>query len=353
MAKMVSPPQPNLHLSHSPLISRHVPRPSRELKPPAFFSAKKAATAPGPSGKDVLLQGPAEADSAGPPPGLRRELMPRHVAVIMDGNRRWARMKGLSVGLGYEAGVRALRRIVDLCCDWGIRVLTVFAFSSDNWFRPKVETDFLMGLFDRGLRDELQRLVSADVQISFIGDSSKLLKPIGLLFANAMKTTENNSRLHLIIAVNYSGQSDIVLACRKLALKVKDGLIEPEDINNSLIERELDTNCSDFPYPDLLIRTSEIEKEKVMMKAFKDSLKALEADIQHANTLRSRSQSCPFCRDSLKRVKSGELWIYTSECDVIDLSAFARENLKRLFIYIDKLPLIVPDGMLVSYDPHI
>ncbi|KAK6120270.1 hypothetical protein DH2020_045961 [Rehmannia glutinosa] len=259
-----------LHLSStpSPLLFRHVPRPSRDLKLPAHVprpvlsSTNRAATATGPSGKDVLLNGTppannfAEADSVALPAGLRRELMPRHVAVIMDGNRRWARMKGLPVGLGYEAGVRSLRRIVELCGKWGISVLTVFAFSSDNWFRPKVETDLLMGLFESGLRNELQHLNSAYVRISIIGDSSKLLKPLRVLLADAMETTKNNSRLHLIIAVNYSGQSDVVQACQNLALKVKDGLIEPEDINEFLVERELETNCTDFPYPDLLIRTS-------------------------------------------------------------------------------------------------
>uniref|UniRef100_A0A5B7C6C1 Putative Undecaprenyl pyrophosphate synthetase family protein n=1 Tax=Davidia involucrata TaxID=16924 RepID=A0A5B7C6C1_DAVIN len=88
------------------------------------------------------------------PAGLRRELMPKHVAVIMDGNRRWARMRELPVWSGYEAGIRALRVLVELCCRWGIRVLTVFAFSSDNWFRPKVEVDFLMSLFEKGTKDE-------------------------------------------------------------------------------------------------------------------------------------------------------------------------------------------------------
>ncbi|KAL0347428.1 UNVERIFIED_CONTAM: putative envelope ADP,ATP carrier protein, chloroplastic [Sesamum calycinum] len=119
-----------------------------------------------------------------------------------------------------------------------------------------VETDFLMGLFERGLRDELQHLMSAGVRISIIGDVSKLLKPLQVLLADAMETTINNSKLHLIIAVNYSGQNDIVQACQKLAVKVKDGLIEPEEINEFLVERELETNCTDFPYPDLLIRTS-------------------------------------------------------------------------------------------------
>lgn len=190
------------------------------------------------------------------PEGLLRELMPTHVAVIMDGNRRWARMRGLPIGSGYEAGVRTLRRLVELCCKWGIKVLTVFAFSSNNWFRPKVETDFLMGLFERGLRDELENFNKSGIRISVIGDSTKLPKPVQILITDAMEVTKNNSRLHLIVAVNYSGQNDIVQACQSIALKVKDGVVKPEDINEFSIERELETNCTDFPCPDLLIRTS-------------------------------------------------------------------------------------------------
>ncbi|KAH6836956.1 Undecaprenyl pyrophosphate synthetase family protein [Perilla frutescens var. hirtella] len=253
-----------LSLTPSPLkLRRQVPGRSLDLKlPPRVFSSTiKAATVNGHPGEDILLSETTPAhfsgeDSAALPAGLRRESMPRHVAVIMDGNRRWARMKGLPIGSGYEAGVRALRKMVELCCNLGIRVLTVFAFSSDNWFRPKVEVDFLMRLFESGLRQELQYLMSADVRISIMGDSSKLLNSLQALLANAMETTENNSRLHLIIAVNYSGQSDVVQACQKLAVKVKDGLIEPKDINELLVESELGTNCTDFPHPDLLIRTS-------------------------------------------------------------------------------------------------
>ncbi|XP_051131886.1 cis-prenyltransferase 4, chloroplastic-like [Andrographis paniculata] len=197
-----------------------------------------------------------EEESVELPAGLRRELMPGHVAVIMDGNRRWARTKDLPVQLGYEAGFRAFRRLVELCCRWGIKVLTVFAFSSDNWVRPKVETDFLMALFERGLKDEAQHLMGAGVRISLIGDSSKLLKSLQNMTANATEASVNNPKLHLILAVDYSGQSDIVQACQKLAVKVKDGLIKPEDINKLSVERELETNCTDIPSPDLLIRTS-------------------------------------------------------------------------------------------------
>ncbi|KAL8517274.1 hypothetical protein ACS0TY_015492 [Phlomoides rotata] len=256
-----------LHLSFTPSplkLRRPLDHKLPLHAPPRLFSsANRAATTNGYPGKDVLLNGAppppahyAKEDSAALPAGLQRELMPRHVAIIMDGNRRWARTRALPIGLGYEAGFRALRRTVDLCCKWGIRVLTVFAFSTDNWFRPKVETDFLLRLFERALRDELQRLVSEDVRISLIGDSSKLVKPLQVLLTDAVVATESNSRLHLILAVNYSGQSDVVQACQKLAVKVEDGLIEPEDIDEVLVEKELGTNCTDFPYPDLLIRTS-------------------------------------------------------------------------------------------------
>ncbi|KAL7265540.1 hypothetical protein ACSBR1_003340 [Camellia fascicularis] len=190
------------------------------------------------------------------PAGLRRDLMPDHVAVIMDGNRRWARMRGLPSGSGYEAGVRALRVLVKLCCRWGIRVLTVFAFSSDNWFRPKVEVDFLMNLLERGMNDEVDNFLRENIRISSIGDSSKLPDPIQGLITDAEERTKHNSGLQLIVAVSYSGKYDIVQACQSISLKVKDSLIEPEDINEFLIEQELQTKCTEIPDPDLLIRTS-------------------------------------------------------------------------------------------------
>ncbi|KAM6550654.1 hypothetical protein CsatB_000462 [Cannabis sativa] len=189
--------------------------------------------------------------------GIQRDLLPKHVAVIMDGNRRWARLRDLPVDSGYEAGARSLRVLVDLCCKLGIQVLTVFAFSTDNWFRPKVEIEFLMSMFEKGVREELGSFISReDVQISFIGDKSKLPGSLQELIANVEESTKNNSLLQLVVAVSYSGQYDVVQACRKIALKVKDGVLMPEDISESLIEEELETNCTQFPYPDLLIRTS-------------------------------------------------------------------------------------------------
>ncbi|CAK9152922.1 unnamed protein product [Ilex paraguariensis] len=247
-------PQSLLLVPHTPLRPKH-------LLCCLFATAKNAIIV---EDQNAVVNGRVGADTGVPaeedlllPAGLQKEFMPKHVAVIMDGNRRWARMRGLPVVLGYEAGIRALRRVMGLCCKWGIiRVLTVFAFSSDNWFRPKVEVDFLMRLFGRGLKDELENFVRKNIRISVIGDSSKLPKPLQELIMAATETTKNNSGLHLIVAVNYSGQRDIVQACQSIALKAKDGLIEPEDINEFLIEQELDTRCAAFPHPDLLIRTS-------------------------------------------------------------------------------------------------
>ncbi|KAF7816096.1 dehydrodolichyl diphosphate synthase 2-like [Senna tora] len=190
------------------------------------------------------------------PPGLQPELMPKHVAVIMDGNGRWAKMRGLSPSAGHEAGVRSLRRMIELCRSWGIKVLTVFAFSTDNWVRPKVEVDFLMSLFERTINNQIEVFRREGIRVSMIGDQSKLPSSLQRMVKNAEESTKENSRLQLIVAVSYSGKYDVVQACKSVAEKVKNGVVELEDINESLIEQELETNCTEFPYPDLLIRTS-------------------------------------------------------------------------------------------------
>ncbi|KAG2280323.1 hypothetical protein Bca52824_051543 [Brassica carinata] len=176
------------------------------------------------------------------PEGLQPELMPKHVAVIMDRNGRWAKNKGLQPW-------DALRQM-------GIQVLTVFAFSTDNWIRPKIEIDFLLNLFERTLKSELETLAKNNVRISIIGDSSKLPKSLLKVINEVEEVTKNNTRLQLIVAVGYSGKYDVLQACRGIAQRVKDGEIEVEEIDERLIEQELETNCTEFPYPDLLIRTS-------------------------------------------------------------------------------------------------
>lgn len=191
------------------------------------------------------------------PEGLLREEMPRHVAVIMDGNARWARQRGfIALSAGHEAGARSLRELVELCCDWGVRVLTVFAFSYDNWIRPKVEVDFLMSLFERMLKSELDNFIRQGARVSTIGDSSRLSESLKKLIRDVEEKTKDNSRLHLIVAVSYSGKYDVTQACRSIAQKVKDGTVQLEDIDESLLEQELETNCAEYPCPDLLIRTS-------------------------------------------------------------------------------------------------
>ncbi|KAI4385960.1 hypothetical protein MLD38_003943 [Melastoma candidum] len=183
-------------------------------------------------------------------------LMPRHVAVIMDGNARWALRRGLPPSAGHEAGVRSLRHLLHLCSHWGIPVLTVFAFSSDNWYRPKAEVDFLMSLFERVIRTELDNFARDGVKICVIGDSSKLPSSLQKAIAYAEESTIRNSRVQLIVAISYSGKYDIVQSCRSIAQKVKDGVLQVEDIDEKLVEQELETSCSKYPYPDLLIRTS-------------------------------------------------------------------------------------------------
>ncbi|XP_050370931.1 dehydrodolichyl diphosphate synthase 2 [Argentina anserina] len=199
---------------------------------------------------------PGEEEEEALPAGLRREAMPRHVAVIMDGNVRWARRRGLPSGSGHQAGARALRELVDLSRKWGIRVLTVFAFSYDNWVRPKMEVEFLMTLFEGVIKSEINNLAREGIRISVIGDSSKLPTSLQKLINDAEEKTKDNFRLQLIVAVSYSGKYDVVQACKSISQKVKDGLIQIEDIDESVIEQELETNCTEFPYPDLLIRTS-------------------------------------------------------------------------------------------------
>ncbi|XP_021720684.1 dehydrodolichyl diphosphate synthase 2-like [Chenopodium quinoa] len=222
----------------------------------SFSSSSKLDKHPIATASAAPTMGPAVAMEEELPPGLRHEAMPRHVAVIMDGNVRWARQRGLPGGAGHEAGVRSLRRMVELSGKWGVKVLTVFAFSYDNWVRPQVEVDFLMSLFERGIKSELDNFIRQGIRISVIGDTSKLPISLQKLIADAEETTKDFTNFQLIVAVSYSGKYDIIQACKNIAQKVKDGAVEVEEIDEGLIEQELETNCTDYPYPDLLIRTS-------------------------------------------------------------------------------------------------
>ncbi|WP_448534089.1 polyprenyl diphosphate synthase [Parathermosynechococcus lividus] len=188
------------------------------------------------------------------PDDLDPDRLPRHVAVIMDGNGRWARQRHLPRIMGHQRGVDTLKDLLRCCKDWGIEALTAYAFSTENWGRPLPEVDFLMTLFERVLRRELPEMVEEGVQIHFVGDLTCLPPSLQAEIERAMSATAHNQKIKFVVATNYGGRREIIQACRSLAAKVKAGVIDPADIDEVLFERHLYTGG--LPDPDLLIRTS-------------------------------------------------------------------------------------------------
>ena len=179
---------------------------------------------------------------------------PAHVAIIMDGNGRWAKARGLPRVAGHRAGVEALRSTVRAAADLGISWLTVYAFSSENWSRPKSEVTDLMGLLKIFIRRDLAELHNSGVRVRIIGDRATLQPDIRSLLEEAETLTADNESLTLVIAFNYGGRDEIARAARRLAEAVKRGEIASEAITPELFAEELDT--SGTPDPDLVIRTS-------------------------------------------------------------------------------------------------
>lgn len=173
----------------------------------------------------------------------------KHIAVIMDGNRRWAKEKNLPSAMGHKKGVDALKTTLRACKDFGIKYLTVYAFSTENWKRKKEEVDFLMELLAITLTNELAEMHSEGVVISFIGDISKLSNKLQKILANSVETTKNNTGVHLQIAFNYGARDEIVHAVKSI---VERG-VKSEDITEEMISENLYTKG--IPDPDLLIRT--------------------------------------------------------------------------------------------------
>ncbi|BBK42864.1 isoprenyl transferase [Allostella vacuolata] len=180
--------------------------------------------------------------------------VPRHVAIIMDGNGRWARARGLPRAAGHRQGAEAVKRTVRAAGNLGVRYLTLFGFSSENWKRPETEVADLMGLLRHYLRAEIAELHANGVRLRVIGDRDRLARDIRALIENAEATTRANDRLHLTVALSYGGRQEIVLAVRRLAEEVRAGRLSPEQIDEAAIARRLDTH--DLPDPDLLIRSS-------------------------------------------------------------------------------------------------
>jgi len=171
----------------------------------------------------------------------------KHVAIIMDGNRRWAKERNLPTAFGHKKGVDALKATMKACDDFGIKYLTVYAFSTENWNRKPEEVNFLMDLLGQTLKNELKEMHENNVVISFIGDTTKLSKNLQNILENAIQTTKNNSGVHLQIAFNYGARAEIVNAVQKI---IKDGI---KNVDEKLISEYLYT--SNVPDPDLLIRT--------------------------------------------------------------------------------------------------
>ncbi len=188
------------------------------------------------------------------PLDLKRELLPKHVAVIMDGNGRWASRQGLPRVMGHKAGVDALKDLLRCCKDWGIEALTAYAFSTENWGRPHEEVDFLMTLFQRVLRQELRGMVEENVQIKFVGNLSALPRSLQEEISRSMERTRENVSIRFTVATNYGGRQEILHACRAIADKVQQGLLQPDEIDEVTFERHLYT--AGICDPDLLIRTS-------------------------------------------------------------------------------------------------
>lgn len=184
----------------------------------------------------------------------KQTVVPRHVAVIMDGNGRWAKARLLPRIAGHKRGADAVRRIVEAAWDFGVEYLTLYAFSSENWKRPEEEVGGLMSLLRLYLRSELDELDRNGVRVRVIGNRDRLPADIRQLIAEAEARTVANRRLTLILAVSYGGQGEIVQAARRLAEDVAAGRLRPEDIDESCFATRLET--AGIPDPDLVIRTS-------------------------------------------------------------------------------------------------
>ena len=179
--------------------------------------------------------------------------LPKHIAIIMDGNGRWAKQRQLPRIAGHRAGVENVRVIVQRCAEMGVEALTLFAFSSENWRRPRREVSLLLELFSVALEQEVDKLHQNNVRLKIIGDASAFPKKLQSLISSAEALTENNTALNLSIAANYGGRWDMVKGFQAIAAEVQAGRLEPQDISENLISQHL---ClAHLPEPDLFIRS--------------------------------------------------------------------------------------------------
>lgn len=183
---------------------------------------------------------------------------PRHIAIIMDGNGRWAQKRMMPRVMGHHAGVKAVRNIVEYCAKENIEVLSLFAFSSENWRRPKEEVNLLMELFMSTLQTQVDKLDRNNIRLRIIGDRSAFQDKLQAKIKDAEEQTANNTGLTLVIAANYGGRWDIAQAVQKIVAGIKNGDIQEQAISEQLISEHLVT--ADLPEPDLFIRSGGEER---------------------------------------------------------------------------------------------
>jgi undecaprenyl diphosphate synthase len=186
-------------------------------------------------------------------PKQRIDRIPRHVAIIMDGNGRWAKARGLPRVAGHKSGAEALRKILEGCKDLGLEYLTIYAFSSENWNRPKSEISDLMELLSYYLQYEIETIHKNNIRLNIIGDRSRLSAAIQQQIVNAEALTENNAAFVLNVALSYGARQEILRAVHKMLDAVKNGALKKESITEDTVSSYLDTAA--LPDPDLLIRT--------------------------------------------------------------------------------------------------
>lgn len=186
--------------------------------------------------------------------GLDKNRLPQHVAIIMDGNGRWATQRRKHRIAGHRRGKTSVRVIVEMSRKIGIRYLSLYAFSTENWFRPDDEVEALMGLLEHYLVAEQAKMMRYGIRLLCVGDRSRLPDAVRRTLESVIETTANNQRMTVVLALSYSGRDDITRMARKLAQQIKSGACQPESIDEQWISAQLDT--AGIPDPDLLIRTS-------------------------------------------------------------------------------------------------
>jgi undecaprenyl diphosphate synthase len=185
---------------------------------------------------------------------IDKNTIPNHIAIIMDGNGRWARKRGLRREKGHQAGKKSVKKIIESCIELGIKYLTLYAFSTENWNRPKIEIDFLMQLLFLSLNDEFDNLNKNNIKFDTIGNLKRLPKKISNYLEKVKLETNGNSKLTLTLALSYGSRYEIVDALKEISLKVKNNIISSKNIDESVINNHLYTR--NLPDVDLLIRTS-------------------------------------------------------------------------------------------------